>query len=1758
MMARMAHASSTSPTPHPKVPARLHTLVSMQAVPPPVHTSEQLLPLERLAWENFERLCLQRALERGAIDTATDHAGGDTTTGRMSTYDAQVQGSLYGTRGQEQQGIDLYVRLPDSPEGDRHGERVYLSLQSRRIQSLTPGRLEEAVSDFLAGSWAAVSRIFVYATSLSVVPRKVADEVRRQRARLNGVGITLEVWDAECLSRWLKKRPQIVHDFFGRAWVEELFGAEQSAALSTRLDAEQVAELREQLGAFYTAFFSRTDSGADSLHYAQSRLDLRERYVLPDVLPARRSGRWSGTGGAADSASAQPRTSSTAWYRKAQEGAYGYRSAERATLLAPPADMEDDRSQPAAADASGSELTGEVAGIRTAPDIWLAGASRHLLVGNPGSGKSSLLRFALLDLFADSPVLPRWAERFGNRLPLWFPFHFFTRRLDRYDGAEASLTATLRAWLDQYDVGHLWPLVRKALDDDRLLLIIDGLDEWVNESTARQALTALETFLDQRALPAVASTRPYGLARLQPLRTWQYATMAALSASQQRELVGRWFTADDDVDAELPSRSATIEAKAEAFVKELTGVRELRQLARVPLFLVLLTGMRLAGAPLPQRRFEVYAGAIDHLLREHPAQRWAAAGVTNSSSALHEGDVRQVLAHVALTHQTRGEVQAVPEREALQDVVAALRDPHHLALDRAEAGRLARELVDIGEGQLGVLVRHGPRDIGFLHRVLLEQLAAEHAARQFSLDDLRRLFAQRARDPRWHEVLLAILWQLRTEEVGLLTGDLARQTTGPEPAALAVRELWAQAVFGGFRLPELQARQYAATITDVIESHPLVPHRQRLLTACLIGLDDPAVRPVVVRCLSRWVLATQALPPAVFHQLSKIMDDQQLPEPVWPLMVAALGTENVHTALAAAVPLVARYGRSSRHPRVVESLLTALHRAATADHMAVIMLVLLLGWPEDERVVAAASAGRRQRVVGLRLVVLAAVLGVLPGQDGSRISSTGAQAEAVTRDERRWLFSQLDTEDLTDDLWKPLLTEAIVAAARAHAGEAEQVRDTCLQIVSPQPRREGDRGLAWKVLMQGFAQDAAVRDRVCAMLINDQNQIRFLGIEPLSRAYRGDTDVAAVVEELLDRDPATFHDTELHTLAAVDQGPRLRSALLAEVHTSGVPHWAADALATHWADDEEAQDALRTLLHGEPGRASLVSNSAVRVLGAEAAQERLCALLASASDADGRFRREIVIQALLESCQARSLSTGPLAEQIAEVCLTAVEEPSDEHEATAEASVIAVLPTTAAARARAHRLLQAPCSPLAALLAGYGNDPDALRPVLDRLRATYPPLPASARLHLCTLLRDHPADSALIRQLTLHWPEEPHHVVRSAASAAFHTHLMRDHSHSALPEHEWQTAQLVIRQQAVAGGYEKWAHRRAAWLGALLTNQLHLLDDLVEYRGGPARLPLGEFLTADLDLLTLSEIADHWPALRAHFGDSLPNRLTGNVLSHNSDTAWEYLALVADRHPQLAQELATAVMANPGLLAHDSVLAWYAHNHHGDPQLLNVLLNNLDSRHHDSHDVAALLLAEPTQVGLNPDTVRTALRGKLPRPGGYPPSSSNAFRALVAGFPDDPAVVDTWSAIQNQRSSKGKIEVDVSVYYPLACAAVQADELVQQVAHDSEWITTRLTNAVDPPFAQAVIRRLERDLEARDHVEAALTHPDSPDTWAAQLGALAASATPLHSDVLDNLQTRLHRQQALDLPDAVHDFTTATDLSVPVILLRILGLASGV
>ena len=367
-------------------------------------------------------------------------------------------------------------------------------------------------------------------------------------------------------------------------------------------------------------------------------------------------------------------------------------------------------------------------------------------------------------------------------------------------------------------------------------------------------------------------------------------------------------------------------------------------------------------------RFEVYEAVVTQLLKDHPAARAAAARVAAEDGGLPADDVRQVLAHLAFQWQERGEFTPVPDSTIRADLVTALKDPGHLAMDAPSAARMARTLTEIAEGQLGVLVRYGHHDLGFLHRVFLEELAAEHAADQLPADDRRDLFARRACDPRWSQVLLGILWRTRRPaENSALLEVIADQAGGSRPGSLTARELLAEAVFSGFRLPAADTARHALAVLDAIEAHPHVRHRQRLLTASVAGLSNPASRFLRER-LPRWTLAPHPLPPALFQHLGRAVSDTELGEPLWPVLVAALAMEDPACASSAAFALADRYGTTGSS-QARDGVLRALRNAATASHAAIALACLALGWPSDpatqEMIAwgrpAADSAGPRHR-----------------------------------------------------------------------------------------------------------------------------------------------------------------------------------------------------------------------------------------------------------------------------------------------------------------------------------------------------------------------------------------------------------------------------------------------------------------------------------------------------------------------------------------------------------------------------------------------------------------------------------------------------------------------------------------------------------------------------------------------------------------------------------------------------------------------------
>lgn len=96
---------------------------------------------------------------------------------------------------------------------------------------------------------------------------------------------------------------------------------------------------------------------------------------------------------------------------------------------------------------------------RRAVEDWLASGGRSIVLGGPGSGKSSLLRFVAKDLLKERPSLASVARKWGGFLPVWVPFAFWANSISEPASTVRALSEVVRRWLVHFDEEQIWPLV---------------------------------------------------------------------------------------------------------------------------------------------------------------------------------------------------------------------------------------------------------------------------------------------------------------------------------------------------------------------------------------------------------------------------------------------------------------------------------------------------------------------------------------------------------------------------------------------------------------------------------------------------------------------------------------------------------------------------------------------------------------------------------------------------------------------------------------------------------------------------------------------------------------------------------------------------------------------------------------------------------------------------------------------------------------------------------------------------------------------------------------------------------------------------------------------------------------------------------------------------------------------------------------------------------------------------------------------------
>lgn len=720
----------------------------------------------------------------------------------------------------------------------------------------------------------------------------------------------------------IKEHPELVDDFFGRPWVKAFNGNDAAERLSNRkLTREQKARARTSIRTLYDTHFQLVDGGlpvaTSTFHGAVKRLAVFDRYVEPTLEMIESIVEMSAP--SAPSLGIGDATPAHTYFRR--------RDVSRKMPL--------------------SEALG-------------AAPERLVLLGGAGLGKSAALRVMVHDLLGEETRFPVLAKRLGQRLPLLLPFAYLSGYFAEKESP--SIDEAVKSWLQVLGAkDEVLVLLESMVADDRLMLLIDGLDEWQNREVAVATMTALVTYAHTRRLPLIATARPLGFEQISDLGPeWVRAKLMPLSSSQQRFFMDYWFRHFYESLPQLDAQALqqAIERDEEDFTRELADDSDLSELSSVPLLLNVLIYLRLSNRALPNSRLTALEELVKALMEEQPKRRAQSAMQIADRSAARSRHVRLGLEYLSYCiHREPNSLVLSNDRatELLNDYFQTQR-----GLPSSEAEEWSARVLELGKGDFGVLVAPQQDHVGMLHRIFQEYLAAKYIS-HLSLDRIRHYCTEVGRKAPWNEVTCTLLQLLeRPDDVDglleLLRAPVSDILDQPSQQILLARLAAAETNASRSKLYELSMEVFGW-----IECGRWMPLRLALVREITAGISSEQIGPLVAARAKRWF-------PGRLRWLFDI-----------PVGASTLPTEETADDLWIALH---NCDSSYEYRRIIEALVRIkcqrttlesdfmgiLQEGAESGLMAAALYGLCIGWPENPTIPDLLGAASTSPAKELRLV----------------------------------------------------------------------------------------------------------------------------------------------------------------------------------------------------------------------------------------------------------------------------------------------------------------------------------------------------------------------------------------------------------------------------------------------------------------------------------------------------------------------------------------------------------------------------------------------------------------------------------------------------------------------------------------------------------------------------------------------------------------------------------------------------------------------
>ncbi len=478
-----------------------------------------------------------------------------------------------------------------------------------------------------------------------------------------------------------------------------------------------------------------------------------------------------------------------------------------------------------------------------------------VVLGDPGSGKSTLVRYLLTRLGRTTARQPCLVG--ADWLPIFFPVAAFADARSRPGGADLAPLCYLRDYYAGLSQPDYTPLFVRALERGQALLLFDGLDEVRTDRAG--IVRSLEAFVREWDAPGnrfLATSRSVGYADA-PLDSQIFTTVVIepLDTAQMSDFIWRWnlayetlaeaaYPIGDDLyhdlvrDAVASELAGRVEQRSRSLRAVVLADANVAALARNPLLLTILALIYNQGARLPDRRVDLYRLCVEAL-----AETWnRARSLSGRAVDLYLGDERlderfvvNLLGPVALWIHREHPGGLVDQDELEAHIAATLIQAD--GLQRRRARRMAQDFVELMRRDTGLLQERGYRRFGFLHLTFEEYLAARGLLESVTVDDPDGLFQHYSRDPRWREVLRLAIGSAPQREAQRLLLHLLATPPPREHAVVLAGECLLD--IGRHGASQRAWEEAIAALRDLL-ADPAIALESRLAAGDLLGrLGDP-------------------------------------------------------------------------------------------------------------------------------------------------------------------------------------------------------------------------------------------------------------------------------------------------------------------------------------------------------------------------------------------------------------------------------------------------------------------------------------------------------------------------------------------------------------------------------------------------------------------------------------------------------------------------------------------------------------------------------------------------------------------------------------------------------------------------------------------------------------------------------------------------------------------------------------------------------